>query len=91
MKLKTIALAVAVVTCSLGYFQSSAARRLGNFCRFKFSNTCFNTGIDRTNEPVCNLAASGPVCTVTPHGLGATITAYPILSNCEIPLRITNP
>ncbi|WP_157257968.1 hypothetical protein [Pedobacter ginsenosidimutans] len=91
MRIKTIALGLAICGSMIGSSRSSASKRLGDFCKFKFNEMCINTGTARTNEPICNLVFSGPVCTVTPAGLGATVTAYPTFSNCDFPLRITNP
>lgn len=91
MKIKIFAFAFAVIATAFNYLPTSAAKRLNPLCSWKFNGTvCVGATTDRTNEGVCNLSAAGPLCTVTPVGLGATVTAYPP-NNCLLPWRKVNP
>lgn len=92
MKFRIFVLAIAVIAAFAGTVRSTEKAKRGVFANWIFVNPTTHVGTCQTlsivtNEPVCNIGAPGPVCTITP-GVQPTTTAYWDGNlTCTLPLR----
>lgn len=81
MKLKSIALTVAVAAAVISSVQASRGGRRGVPATMSLNGICLRDQF--TDQPVCNNANTGPICTITHVGIPVQ-TAYDTTTGSQV-------